>query len=99
MWCFHDIDFKVNYTEDCLTSGRDLKWTLQQQQQKKRTNKKQKNKKRQVCLRLRPHEDDCKRKEQKTHIFISVHTKTIIVYVAFSNLSTLECVFEFMCLR
>ena len=26
---------------------------------------------------------------------IFFHTKTIIVYVAFSNLSTLECVFEF----
>ena len=48
MWCLHDIDFKVNYTEDGPTSGRDLKWTLQQQQQN--THKKSKKKKRQICL-------------------------------------------------
>ena len=34
-------------------------------------------------FRPRPHEDDCKRKRSETHIFISVHTKTIFVYVAF----------------
>ena len=34
------------------------------------------------------HEDDCKRKREETHIFISVHTKAIIVYVAFSPVHT-----------
>ena len=45
MWCLNNIDFKVNYIEHCPTSGRDLKWTLQQQQQieiNKAKNKKQK---------------------------------------------------------
>ena len=41
-----------------------------------------------ASLRPRPHEDDCKRKRWLTHIFISVHTKTIIVYVAFSPVHT-----------
>ena len=41
MWCLHDIDFKVNYTKDCPTSGRDLKWTLKV---------KIKKRKRQVCF-------------------------------------------------
>ena len=35
--CTDDIDFKVlNYTKDCPTSGRDLKWTSQQKNEEKK---------------------------------------------------------------
>ena len=46
VWSLHDIDFKVNYTEDCPTSGRDLKWTTTttttttKHKQRKKTKKK-----------------------------------------------------------
>ena len=50
MWCLHNIDFKVNYTEHCPTSGRDLKWTLQQQQEIKQKQKQKNKTKKQVCL-------------------------------------------------
>ena len=44
MWCLHDIDFKVNYSEDFPISGRDLKWTLQVKiKKKKKLKKKTKN--------------------------------------------------------
>ena len=41
MWCLHDINFKVNYSnlKDCPVSGRDLKWTLQVKKQKKKKKK------------------------------------------------------------
>ena len=45
MWCLHDIDFKVDYSEDFPISGRDLKWTLQV-----KIKKKKKKKRRQLCL-------------------------------------------------
>ena len=46
MWCLHDIDFKVNYSEDFSISGRDLKWTLQVKIKKQNLKKKKK----QLCL-------------------------------------------------
>ena len=49
MWCLHNIDFKVNYTEDCPTSGRDFTTTTTNKKSKQKEQKTKTKTKKHVC--------------------------------------------------